>query len=223
MNNDKNLNKDIAIKSNSRGNDISTRQKKLLIKRTGKPVKAQLTEIGSVYLLVDCSGSMDIEEKIEQAKSGALNFAIDAIDNNYKVGLIEFNYDAYELCEPSRDIELLEHKINLLIALGDTNMASAIFLANSKLTMENERKRGRLVMVIITDGKPNSESAALNQADCAKSNNIDIITIGTDDADEDFLSKLASKSELVKMVSRNNLATGINSAAKLLPKPRSID
>ena len=72
-------------------------------------------------------------------------------------------------------------------------------------------------MVVVTDGLPNDREAALSSAQRAKSSGVDIITIGTDDADRDLLSKLATKTELSVMVSRHDLGRGIASTAKMLP------
>jgi hypothetical protein len=44
-----------------------------------------------------------------------------------------------------------------------------------------------------------------------------VITIGTDDADKDFLSRLASRAELSVKVSRDQLGQSIASAVKMLP------
>jgi len=53
----------------------------------------------------------------------------------------------------------------------------------------------------------------------AKERGIEIIAIGTDDADKDFLSRLASRSDLMVKVSRELLGQSIASAAKMLPGP----
>ena len=50
-----------------------------------------------------------------------------------------------------------------------------------------------------------------------KDREIDIITIGTEDADRIFLKELASRSDLSVMVSSDDLGSGIASTAKMLP------
>lgn len=219
MNNTKATNKGITIKVKPKDDHVLVTDKGLVIQRQGKPVSIQQAESGYVYLLLDCSSSMDSWDKMKQAKSGALNFTQSALNDRYSVGLIEFNTFASTLCEPTRDLKSLNHHINSLYAYGSTNMAEAITLAQQQLI----NKSGFLVMVIITDGEPNSRTDTLVEADKAKKNNIDIITVGTDDADESFLSMLASRSDLVKVVPRNNLARSIASTANLLPIPRTVD
>ena len=73
-------------------------------------------------------------------------------------------------------------------------------------------------MVIVTDGvtvNPQLASAAAAQA---KAQGISILTIGTDDADPNFLAQLASASDLTVNVTSDNLGEAISSAARLLPE-----
>ncbi|MBU4266053.1 MAG: VWA domain-containing protein [Candidatus Altiarchaeales archaeon] len=169
--------------------------------------------IGSVYILLDCSGSMMVEGKITQAKKGAMNFVVEAQGKGYSVGLIQFGSSAIHVCEPQREISVLEKCLNTIKASGSTNMTDAILLALQKL----KGRKGYRVMVIVTDGMPDSQGAAVEAARQAKANGIDILTIGTDDADRDFLAKLASKTELSVKVTRDKLEQGITSMAKMLP------
>jgi uncharacterized protein YegL len=78
------------------------------------------------------------------------------------------------------------------------------------------------VIVIATDGRPDSKRNAIKEAEKAKADNIDIITIGTDDAEQDFLKKMATRAELGNKVTREVFSQAISDASKLLPPPRSI-
>lgn len=189
---------------------------------------------GWVYLLVDCSGSME-GDKIEQARKGAAGFAKDAIVKGYSIGLIEFYGIANHLSEPTRDLGMLQRHIDTLQAkkankaqafLGvfrrgiyGTNIAEAIKIAHAKL---NELK-GTKALVLITDGQPNSPGdpeTSLKMGESAKNDGIDVITIGTDDADQTFLKKLASRTELGMKVARAQLEQTIVSSANLLSSGR---
>jgi Mg-chelatase subunit ChlD len=77
---------------------------------------------------------------------------------------------------------------------------------------------GMRTLVVVTDGMPDNPSAVLDIAARAKTSGIEIIAIGTDDADRDFLDKLASRSELMVKSPREMLAQSIVSAAKMLPQ-----
>jgi Mg-chelatase subunit ChlD len=174
-------------------------------------------EEGQVYLLIDCSASMT-GYKLEEAKEGILDFARDAIKKGYLLGLIEFSSSATILCKPGQDMTILSECLKTMRAYGGTNMAAAIKLAFEALKDVKYQK----AIVLATDGQPDKVGAALKEGQVAKDNGIDIITIGTDDADNEFLKKLASRADLGKKVSTENFAQGIASAAQLLPAPRTI-
>jgi len=196
---------------------VSLTEDGIKIQREKKPVRGELIRVGFVYLVVDCSGSME-GQKFEQAKKGALTFAKDVLTKEYSTGLVQFESVATHLCEPLRNVEILDRYLQKMEAGGSTNMAEAISLTTKKL----KNRAGLKAMVIITDGMPDDEQAALRSAKQAKSKGIDIITIGTDDADEDFLKKIASRAELNIMVPRNQLEQGIASSVKMLPHKPSI-
>ena len=181
------------------------------ILRGGRPIQSRAVRGGTVYLLLDCSGSMG-GNKIEQARKGALEFTSDALVRGYSVGLITFSSDASLVAAPRGDTSLLREQLPRLRPDGSTNMAEAIQLAATHL----RDKQGPLAMVVITDGLPDSEKDALSEAQAAKDGAIDIITVGTDDAHQGFLEKLASRSDLAVMVERDQLEGGITSASRML-------
>ncbi len=184
------------------------------IVRKGKPVSGS-TQIGHVYLLVDCSVSMR-DNKIKQAKSGALKFARAAMSKGYDTGLIQFDSSAKLLCEPNEDISILEKAIEN-ISIGDrTHMAKAIDKAYSYL----KDMSGVRVMVLVTDGMPNGEGdpkTTIAAADMVKKNGIDIIAIGVDDANQKFLNRIASRTDLAVKTESIQLEKTITDAAMLLP------
>ncbi len=92
-------------------------------------------------------------------------------------------------------------------------MADGIELA----TLNLRGQTGPLAMVMITDGMPDDQTAALTAAGEAKRSGIDVITVGTDDADQSFLQRLASRNDLVVMVKSEQLGEGIASVAAMLP------
>jgi molecular chaperone DnaK len=141
-----------------------------------------------VYVCVDCSTSMR-GSKLDQAKQGAAEFAHEASRKGYAIGLIRFASSSCELCEPggvSGVVSLLEE----FKADGSTDLTGAIELANEKL---RARAGSRCVIVVVTDGEPDDRATALEAARQVKDLGIDIIAIGTDDADQDFLCQLASQ------------------------------
>jgi hypothetical protein len=138
--------------------------------------------------------------------------------SEYAVGLISFDSAAKHVCEPTYDIGLLKDRIRKMHAAGTTNMAEAIRMAHDHL----RRLAGMRVIVIATDGVPNNVQDALREGMRAKEDKIDIITIGTDDADLGFLRRLATRAELGKKVAREVFSQAITQASRLLPSPKSI-
>lgn len=171
--------------------------------------------LGYVYLVLDCSASM-LGHKLSQAKQGIIDFAKQATAKDYLTGLIKFDYSATHLCEPTQNISALEKQLEGIRADGSTNMVSAIEMAHDRLkTLVSAR-----VMVIATDGVPNDIPGSIKAGELAKRDGIDIIAVGTDDADQEFLKRLASRTELGSKVAPENLGKAIASVAGYLPSPR---
>lgn len=185
---------------------------KKLESATGTPFRMN-TGGGIVYLVIDCSGSMGDGDKIEQARRGASGFSRDAKDKGYSVGIISFDSDTRQLLDPQDDLNKIDAALYKLYANNSTNMAAGIKLATEKLKNCTLEK----VMCIITDGQVDDRQMAIDAAEEAKHKNIDIMTIGTDDADEEFLKLIATRSELSVKVARTQLESGIASMAKMLP------
>lgn len=178
----------------------------------GKTEKLPEPERARAFLLIDCSSSMS-GSKLKQAISGALGFASDALRKNYAIGLISFASDAEVLCLPEASFPDLATRVERLSACGTTNMSDGI----DKAAVELLKAPGVRAMVVVTDGVPDSPEAALAAARRAKEAGIDIIAIGTDDADRTFLEKIASRSDLAVKVLSTQLQSGIASAARMLP------
>lgn len=207
-------NKIIQKKSDGADTHVSISKSNIEIRREGKPIIGTVAT-GHVYLLVDKSASMS-GDKIGQAKRGALNFAKEALGKGYYTGLIQFDSASKLLCEPFKDISTIEKAIARMETGDNTHMAKAINLAHNLL----KGKFGMRVMVIVTDGMPNGDGdpvASLRAGEVAKKAGIDIIVIGTDDADQEFLKRLASRSELGVKVDSKKLEKTITDSARMLP------
>ena len=210
------MNKKKPISNSTKKEIISTkfRQKnwvkklETLSRKSITPRKDQRT----IYLLIDCSGSM-AGENIKQAKDGAVGYYREAQRKGYSVGLIKFSSSAAHLLKPQNEDTKLISAIQRMHTSGSTNISDAIRMATEKLGRNGER-----IICIVTDGMPDNESATLAEANNAKSLGIDIKTIGTYDADKDFLQKLATRKELSIKVVREQIENGIISMAKILPE-----
>ncbi len=183
-----------------------------------KPIVTSfVTDWGKIYILLDCSGSMK-REKLEQAKVGITDFSRDAFKKHYYVGLVKFSGKVEHLCEPTNNIENLQNILKGIRAGGATNLTQAIKIAHSKL----KDFTGSKVMVIATDGMPDEVKSSLIAANNAKGDGVEIITIGTDDADMEFLKMLASRTELSNKVASDMWAQAISESSLLLMSPKSI-
>jgi Mg-chelatase subunit ChlD len=155
--------------------------------------------------------------KLSQAKQGAVEFAKQAWGKGYSVGLIQFASSAQHTCELQKQAGALQSRLELMAASGSTNMAEGIELAAEHLAKQGKPR----VLVLVTDGQPDSCEAAIKAAQKAKEHQIDIIAIGTDDADQALLRTLASRTELALEVVASQLTEGIASAARMLPGART--
>jgi Mg-chelatase subunit ChlD len=174
----------------------------------------------NVLLLVDTSGSMadegedeNADTKIEQAKAGAIDFAR-SVKHGVSTALAIFGTRAAMVSDPLVDAERFARKIGGLrtnLVGGSTNLAAGLLLANQ---FANQFPLN--TVVVVTDGQPDDENAALVAATNLKRRNIEIICIGTDDADEEFLKKLAGKAGKAIHVRAGNLRKAIGQAQLLL-------
>jgi Mg-chelatase subunit ChlD len=206
--------KGIQKVGDSKDAHVAISRESIEISHKGGPISGMASS-GCVYLVVDCSSSMK-GGKIKQAKKGALNFAKDALSKGYLTGLIRFDSSVKLLCEPYGDISVLEKQLAKMEIGDTTHMAKAINLAYDLL----KGMLGNRMIVIVTDGMPNGQGdpmSSLKAGEDAKKSGIDIITIGTDGANHEFLKRLASRRELGIKVLSKNLEKTITNSAKLLP------
>jgi Mg-chelatase subunit ChlD len=164
----------------------------------------------NVLLLLDTSHSM-AGIKIQQAKSGALDFARSASARRYATALAVFADRAAMVCDPITDSATLARniaKLNVGIVGGSTDLAAGLLLAG--------KFKELAAVVLVTDGASNDNRAALDAVAPLKSRGIEIICIGTEDADQEFLSQLATRSDLATHVSAEKLRSAIDCASHLL-------
>jgi len=182
-----------------------------LEEQSGKPLVAREKPSRLVYLALDISGSM-AGEKLSQAKAGALAFAKDAFAKDYGIGLISFSDNATLLVEARTGGSLAPSNLESLNAAGGTNMAAALQVACGKL----KNKPGDKVICIVSDGEADRETT-FRARDEARAAGIEIMTLGVDGADMEFLNALATRKDLSVHVPTSKLQIGMQSMAKLLP------
>lgn len=107
-----------------------------------------------IWLVIDTSGSMDQENKLDQAKQAALAF-LDGMESNNRVGLALFNDDV-EIRVPMANFETNEEMLRSHIAGLRANGGTELFMAVrdivGELTGSAEGDRIRAV-VLLSDGE----------------------------------------------------------------------
>ncbi len=209
----------IQISGDSTKQEISVVGKGIQIRASEKPIASIFGgNWGWLYILLDCSGSMKERRKLEQAKVGITKFAEDAFIKQYRIGIIKFGDQAEHIIEPTNNMDELQTAIKDIQAFGWTNMTAAIQIAHAKLKVFS----GTKVIVVATDGMPDNVKTSLEAAAKAKADGIDILTIGTDDAEKEFLQKIASRTELSVKVASERFGLAISGASLLLSGPKSV-
>jgi Mg-chelatase subunit ChlD len=167
----------------------------------------------TLYLLLDCSSSMDDFGKLDAAKRGAVSFCKDAAAKGYALGVIGFSHEAVCLLEAVEGHGDIEQVLRGLPASGSTDMTGALLLAARKL----KSRPGERTACLVTDGMPDNRDSALKAATALQAIGVDIMALGTDDADKAFLDRIVTSKELSVKVARQQLQQGITSMARLLP------
>jgi Mg-chelatase subunit ChlD len=160
----------------------------------------------TVFVLVDASGSMAIK-KFDDAAKGALDFGLVCIGKRYQVGVVVFS-DKASASSPTADQIAFRAKIaKLKCTSGGTYLVSALnHTVNYKPAY----------VLVVTDGEVADATESLAVAELLKSSGTEILTIGTDDANQEFLRKLASRSDLSVKVASAELAQAISDTSRLL-------
>jgi len=159
--------------------------------RPPEPVAAEgPVESIRIFLLIDVSASM-AGEPLREAREAARAF-LDRCDFTHtEVGLVSFSDQVTLQADATDNARRVLAALNRLEADGTTNLTDAIGLARAHLT-EFDRTR---YIVLLTDGYPDAPDSAIEEAEAAKRLGIEIVAIGTGEADLDYLRHLASTEE----------------------------
>ncbi len=154
---------------------------------------AECAQSVDVIIVIDSSGSMNDNGKMEMTKTAAKNFVDKlnlsaALPAGDQAGLVSFSNDAILQNTLTQDAIIIKDRIDVLIAGGQTNLKEAIEKARIELISSRHNASANKIMVILSDGKPTRPSPdsfagqeARNAANNAKNNfGIRIITTGLD-------------------------------------------
>jgi Mg-chelatase subunit ChlD len=162
-----------------------------------------------VVLVIDGSDSMD-ESKKRFATKGAIAFAQGALGKNYSIGAIGFANEARLICKPTTDVERIQK------SCGRWPVSGGTFIGAGLLAAQNLNLESGDVIAVVTDGACGHPQETLSIAAALKAKGIEILAIGTDDADQPFLRQLASRPDLGLKVELDKFAAAIGDASRLL-------
>ena len=152
----------------------------------GQPPRAQVIEAPAdpsrIFLLIDCSASMAGTPLLE-AQNAARAFLEKCDFTATEVGLISFSDQV--VLQMRIDLELPQAPGRARAAGGrrDDESLRRAWNWRDRLATRDRRR----YVVILTDGYPDSTQAAVDQAGRARDEGIEIVAIGTGDADVDYL------------------------------------
>jgi Ca-activated chloride channel family protein len=150
----------ISLKVNTSTLDVPAPEVVAAIQQSWSIVKKQ----ADIMLLIDISGSMGDEGKIDQAKQATLAF-LDRLESRNRVGLRVFSDSLQELV-PLADFEgaklQLRDNVNRLGANGGTALYGSLLDTVLKMNEDKDEDRIRAI-VILSDGQDSGGSVALNE------------------------------------------------------------
>jgi magnesium chelatase subunit D len=107
-----------------------------------------------IILVVDASGSMAAQQRMEAVKGAVMSLLTDAYQRRDEVAVISFRGDAATvLLAPTRSVDLAEERLRELPTGGRTPLPHALHLALQ--TIDQSRSNASPLLVLLTDGKAN--------------------------------------------------------------------
>ena len=181
----------------------------ILLRAAGALVPKRRRLRGVVYLVLDHSTSMADPGKMDAMRQGAVRFFLEAVQREYAVGAVAFAGRAEVVSGAGLDAHRFWRSLHALRAYGRTAMAAGLHTALRRLRF----RRGRHVLVLITDGMPDDRARTIEAARLARARGVTLIPIGIGQADHAFLASLAGRPELARHVGRGDLAGAMVEAA----------
>ncbi len=164
-----------------------------------------------VLLLLDGSSSM-LGEPLHEAQTAAREFLARCDLTRMEVGLISFSSTVVLQSSATKNARRLHAAIDRLEAMGSTNLTDALELARGELAAGDVAR----YIVVLTDGYPDAAESAVEQAQHARKQGIEIVTIGMGDADRDYLRRLASSDQASIFARKGELVGAFGHIAQVI-------
>lgn len=184
-------------------------------------VEEKTNPIYDVYLVIDVSGSMLDEEKLDNAKNAANIFIDSIVSDKNQIGLVIFQTEAKLLTKTTSDSTNLKSLVQSLQAGGDTAMGDAIKIATDTLTVEGRTQVNKIIL-LLTDGVVTTGIDPIQATELANQNDITIFTVGYgSDADANTLDAIATMTggQYFHAQSGQDLVDVFNRISKILISP----
>jgi VWFA-related protein len=134
------------------------------VQEDGKPVDGVVVEslVDSqepiaIAVVVDVSGSMADENKLQAAKEAATAF-VDALGPNDRVSIVSFADQVQVVQDYTGDTGALKSAIGGLVARGNTLLYDAVAQTSRRQATQNQRRRA---LILLTDGQDTKSNASL--------------------------------------------------------------
>jgi tight adherence protein C len=148
-----------------------------------------------LVLAIDISGSMNADNKLNEAKAAANSF-LSSLRPQDSAALVAFNDKVTLVTKATNDRGALQAGINGLQASGNTAIYDALYGSADILNQAKQDKEKRRVIVLLTDGEDTSSKYGSDAAaTVAKQTGALVYTIGLGpDANDGVLGSLAAPS-----------------------------
>lgn len=177
----------------------------------GTTTEARSSEPVRIYLLIDVSSSM-AGPPLEEAQEAARAF-LDRCDfTAAQVGLIAFSDQVTMQAEATDNVRKVLAAVGRLEADGTTNLTDALHLAREYLAAKDRTR----YIVVLTDGYPDAPESAVWEAAETREEGIQIVAIGTGDADREYLKRLSNTDEAAIFAKSGELVTTFGHIARVI-------
>ncbi len=150
----------------------------------------------TTLLLMDVSGSMNVDNKLAAARSAALEY-VDGSRPVDRIGLIAFNTQVSIVQEITQDKEAVRLGIESLEGIYDTALLDALQQGVELLRMES----GRKAMILMTDGLDNQSQTSLEELlQELELQDVSVSTIGFGNREHDHTALSALDEDMLRVI-----------------------
>lgn len=170
-----------------------------------------LTKPKAVVLLIDTSGSMS-GQKLREVQTAASEFVSRQNLKRHDLAVVEFSSRASVVADFTRNETELQQAIARLSARGGTNLSEGFNLATSVLQNSDRTPN----ILLFTDGVPNNPPMAASIAQQIRASGINLVAVGTGDAQINYLTALTGDPDLVFYANFGDLDRAFRGAEKAI-------